>query len=103
MKRIRLCAVGVVVLLAVVVVVRTVLHAPIPLEPVAAVEVELDEQAIAERLAASIAFKTISHQSPVFFEADEFEGFIDWLAATYPEAHAAMRKERLGDYTLLFT
>ena len=81
--------------------VRTLMHsAPEPTVNVG-VTADIDGEAAINNLAASIRFKTISHQDKEKFSPQEFEGFIKWAADTYPEFHSAMQLEML-DYTLLF-
>ena len=71
-------------------------------EEIALVDISLDEQAIAERLAQAIRFRTVSHQRPEEFEADQFTGFIDWVKVSYPEVNADLQLTMAGDYTLLY-
>ena len=71
-------------LLATVVLLRTLLHGPIERAPIDVVTIELDEQAIASRLAESIRFQTISHQNNDMLDESAFEGFIGWVVETYP-------------------
>ena len=81
--------------------VRTLMHsAPEPSVNVG-VTADIDGEAATNNLAASIRFKTISHQDKEKFSPQEFEGFIKWAADTYPEFHSAMQLEML-EYTLLF-
>ena len=81
--------------------VRTLMHsAPEPTVNVG-VTADIDGEAAINNLAASIRFKTISHQDKEKFSPQEFEGFIKWAADTYPEFHSAMQLEML-EYTLLF-
>ena len=81
--------------------VRTLMHsAPEPTVNVG-LAVDIDGEAAINNLAASIRFKTISHQDKEKFSPQEFEGFIKWAADTYPEFHSAMQLEML-EYTLLF-
>ena len=81
--------------------VRTLMHsAPEPIVNVG-VTADIDGEAAINNLAASIRFKTISHQDKEKFSPQEFEGFIKWAADTYPEFHSAMQLEML-EYTLLF-
>ena len=81
--------------------VRTLMHStPEPTVNVG-VTADIDGEAAINNLAASIRFKTISHQDKEKFSPQEFEGFIKWAADTYPEFHSAMQLEML-DYTLLF-
>ena len=81
--------------------VRTLMHsAPEPTVNVG-LTADIDGEAATNNLAASIRFKTISHQDKEKFSPQEFEGFIKWAADTYPEFHSAMQLEML-EYTLLF-
>lgn len=72
-------------LITLLVLVRALQHTPETTEVTPLVEVSLDEQVIAERLAEAIRFRTVSHQQPEDFEAGQFTGFIDWIKANYPE------------------
>ncbi|MDA9078766.1 M20 family peptidase [Gammaproteobacteria bacterium] len=81
--------------------IRTLMHsAPEPTVNVG-LTADIDGEAATNNLAASIRFKTISHQDKEKFSPQEFEGFIKWAADTYPEFHSAMQLEML-EYTLLF-
>ncbi|MDA9626230.1 M20 family peptidase [Pseudomonadota bacterium] len=81
--------------------IRTLMHsAPEPTVNVG-LTADIDGEAATNNLAASIRFKTISHQDKEKFSPQEFEGFIKWAADTYPEFHSAMQLEIL-EYTLLF-
>mgnify|MGYP003687730101 FL=1 len=81
--------------------IRTLMHsAPKPTVNVG-LTADIDGEAATNNLAASIRFKTISHQDKEKFSPQEFEGFIKWAADTYPEFHSAMQLEML-EHTLLF-
>ena len=81
--------------------IRTLMHsAPEPTVNVGTTA-DIDGEAATNNLAASIRFKTISHQDKENFSSQEFEGFIKWAADTYPEFHSAMQLEML-EYSLLF-
>ena len=86
----------------VVVLVRTLLHTPVGISAVEPQIINVDETTIAQHLAEAVRFRTVSHQRNEEFEADQFEGFIAWAEATYPEVHEAMALSRHGDYTLLY-
>jgi len=102
MKKILLFLILSVVVLAAVVGTRAWLHAPLDQTDIARVDVRIDETSAAQHLAEAVRFRTVSHQSSDDFEAAEFEGFINWVARTYPELHEAAELERLGGYTLLY-
>ena len=102
MKSILVILLAGLLLLCAIIVARTVMHQPQTLGAVARVEVELDEQIIGKHLSEAIRFKTVSFQNPENAQAAEFEAFIVWLAATYPQVHQAMQLTRLGEHTLLY-
>ncbi len=103
MKRIFALLAAALAALAVVVVARACTFAPPQLEPVAPVELDVDGEGAARRLAEAIRFRTISHQPGTPSDPAPFEGFIRWLVDTYPEVHLALLRERIADHTLLFT
>ena len=73
---------------------------------VAAQPVELadvDADAAAARLAAAVRIPTISHFEGEGDDRDTFLRFHDFLATTFPAAHAATSRERVADLTLLYT
>jgi carboxypeptidase PM20D1 len=102
MKKFLLFLIALLTVLISVVLIRTWLHQPDAIAEVPEVVIDVDEAAIAGRLAEAIRFRTVSHQSPADFEAAEFEGFIAWVAARYPDFHATLDLTRLGGYTLLY-
>jgi carboxypeptidase PM20D1 len=102
MRKVLTILAGGVFLLVTVVLVRGVLHQPPSLEPVASAEIILDEALIASHLAEAIEFRTISHQRPEDFEAEQFTGFIRWVQTTYPEVHANLDLTLAGGYTMLY-
>ncbi|MEL0093534.1 MAG: M20 family peptidase [Pseudomonadales bacterium] len=89
------------VVLATLLVVRTWLHQPDARDTAKLIEIALDEQAIAERLAEAIRYRTLSNQSVDDLDAEAFEGFIEWVAQTYPSVQENLSLARFG-YTLLY-
>ena len=87
--------------LAVVISIRTWLHQPDTREVQDVVAIDLDEAAIAGRLAEAIRFRTVSNQNVNDLDAEAFEGFIEWVALSYPSVHETLSLERFG-YTLLY-
>src|SRR6266545_1539268 len=69
--------------------------APVAVEP-------LDTAALAQRLAGALRFKTISYQDSSQFDAREFDGFQRYLRATFPRLHAALKREQVNGYGLLY-
>ena len=64
---------------------------------------ELDEEAIVERFRAALRFRTISHQDPEVFAAEEFVAFRRFHEQSFPRLHGALPLERVSEHTLLFT
>jgi carboxypeptidase PM20D1 len=63
----------------------------------------VDAAAVGERLAGAIRFQTISLQDGGDRYAAEFVGFEDYLSRSYPRVHAALRRERVGAHSLLYS
>jgi len=104
--RIGIALVGVVAALVAVVAVRTALYeAPaaadstVQLADVPAVDLAL----AATHLAEAVRFRTISHQDASENDRAEWDRFHEWLATTYPAAHAAMSREVVAGHTLVYT
>lgn len=95
-------AVGV-LLLAAILVVRTVRSASRQVAVPAAARLALDEQALAERLAGAIRHRTVSHQDPAHFDGAAFRALHAYLAERFPHVHRALRRETVNDYSLLYT
>jgi carboxypeptidase PM20D1 len=97
---------GIVAALVAVIAVRTALYeAPaaadsnVPLADAAPVDLGL----AATHLAEAIRFRTVSHQDASDNDPAEWERLHEWLAGTYPAAHAAMTREVVAGHTLVYT
>lgn len=105
--KIALGLVAIVLLLAAIVVVRTVTYKPAAGADLAKVKlaapVAIDSAKAAEHLSQAIQFQTISHQDPAENQMAEWEKLHAWLQTTYPAAHAAMTREIVGGHTLVYT
>ncbi len=86
---------------------RTATFAPASGSRAAAVElapaVAIDGAVAAQRLAQAVRFRTVSHQDPQDNDWTEWNRLHEWLAATYPAAHAAMSREVVAGHTLVYT
>ena len=94
---------GVVLALALVVGVKTLTMpsrqvAATPVKPVA-----VDAAAASERLGAAVRLKTIASPTDVDANAGEFLALQAHLQASFPKAHAVLRREVIGKYGLLYT
>jgi len=103
LKKILLAAVALLVLLIAVIAARTALFTSVQLAPQPREVLAVDHEKAVERFAKSITFKTISYQIPWEFRGSEFTDFHAYLAASFPAAHAAMQREVVSDYSLLYT
>lgn len=56
-----------------------------------------------ERLAGALRFPTVSSQESGRFDPSPFLGLHDYLATAFPATHAALQREIVGEYSLLFT
>jgi carboxypeptidase PM20D1 len=72
-------------------------------EPASAGSVVSDINPLAERLGKAIQFRTISYEDRTKFNKEEFSGFQKFLEQSFPKVHAAMKKEIIGEYSLLYT
>jgi len=90
------------ILLLLVVLVRTFTWSSRQIQ-VAPVKLKIVDASIAaDRLAQAVRFQTLSNAVPVLFDPEPFRHFHAFLAASYPNAHAAMRLEKINEFTLLF-
>ena len=71
-------------------------------EPDAAL-LAVSPQDLAQRLGRAIRFQTISYEDPAQFDHDAFTGLHHYLDAAFPRVHAALTRETVGRYSLLYT
>lgn len=90
------------VLLAGVVLARTAQYGyAVPrFEPMA--EIAIPKNA-AERLAGAVRIPTISHEDPAAINAQAFKELHAYLADVFPRVHANLRRDAVGEYSLLYT
>jgi carboxypeptidase PM20D1 len=89
--------------LAAAVVVGTLLHGSHQLIVPAATAVAVDEAAAAERLAGAVRFRTVSYETPSAESHAELLKLHGYLDHAFPHARAALRREIVGGYSLLYT
>ena len=95
---------GVVVLvLALAVGAKTLLTPSKQLAVAAATPVKVDAAAVSERLAAAVRFKTIASPDDADASAAEFTGLHALLQASFPRAHAVLKREVVAKYGLVYT
>ena len=97
---------GVVLALGGLVAVRTVTFVPGAVADGSAIKVApaaaFDTNLAAQHLGEAVRFQTVSNQDASQNQVAEWDKLHTWLRTTYPNAHAAMRQEKLGQ-TLVYT
>ena len=93
----------VVLALALVVGAKTVLMPSRQLAVAAVMPVAVDGAAASARLGAAVRFKTIASLDDVDASAAEFAGLHAHLQASFPKAHAVLKRELIGKYGLVYT
>jgi carboxypeptidase PM20D1 len=83
--------------------IRTILMTSKQISPGGGTSVSFSRPEAVGRMASSIRFQTISHSDPSMNEISEFKSFIEFLEESYPQLHATLKKEVVGDYSLLYT
>lgn len=63
----------------------------------------IDEQAAARRLAEAVRFRTVSNQNPSQNYWSQWSSLHAWLRTSYPRTHAALTRETVAGYTLVYT
>ncbi len=95
---------GIVVLvLALVVGTKTALMPSRQLAVAPATKVDVDGAAASARLGAAVRFKTIASPDDVDANAAEFTGLQAHLVSSFPKAHAALQREIVGKYGLVYS
>ncbi len=64
---------------------------------------EIDADKAAAHLGEAVRIRTISRREGVVEDPAAFRTLHNWLARTYPLTHAAMSREIVSDYSLLYT
>jgi len=103
MKRIlTLLTLGVLAVIAVLLM-RTLRFGSKQIQVQPATPITLDRQALAARLARALQFQTVSHQDPAQLDREQFLSLHRYLAEQFPLVHAHLKRETVGDFSLLYT
>lgn len=102
-KRVFLALLALVLLVAAAVAVNTLRHGSRQLEVAPAPALPVDENGVAERLSGAIRFQTIASRDDANASAAEFRKLHEYLQQRYPRLHAALQRETVGGYSLLYT
>ena len=61
-----------------------------------------DENLLTERFSRALKYQTVSQEDRAQFNQEAFLGFQKFLEQSFPKAHRIMKKEIVGDYSLLY-
>jgi len=102
-KRLLLGVLLLVVALGAAVVINTLRQGSRQLQVAPVQGVAVDEQATAASLAKAIQARTVSSYTDAQLNADQFQALHAHLETTYPKLHAVLKREVVGELTLLYT
>lgn len=103
MKKILLALGLLILVLLIVLLGRTFLVSSKQLAPQSHAPLALDDDAVVQRLAKAVTYKTISHQIPWEFRGAAFTEFHAFLKEAYPRVHATLKREVVNEYSLWYT
>ncbi len=102
-RRVLIVSALLVVAVAAILAVNTWRHSSQQIAVRPAITVAVDSPAASARLAAAIRFRTISFENPSAETQAQLLGFRAYLEGAFPHLHAALRREIVNGYSLLFT
>ncbi|HZY15120.1 MAG TPA: hypothetical protein VFE74_00745, partial [Ramlibacter sp.] len=102
-RRILLFLLALLLLLAAAVAVNTLRQGSRQLQVAPAPPLAVDAQAAAGKLAEAIRFRTIADRDDPQAGGPEFLRLHAWLQARFPRVHATLKREVVGQYSLLYT
>jgi carboxypeptidase PM20D1 len=103
LKRVLLFVLAAVLLLAAAVAVNTLRQGSRQLDVPPAAPLAIDQRAVADKLAGAIRFQTVSSHDDASLNAVEFQKLHAHLQQRFPLVHARLKREVVGDLTLLYT
>lgn len=103
MKKILLVLITGFVLLASVLLINTLRFTSKQTQVAPVQPVSVDETSVAEHLAQALRSQTVSYQDAGKTKGEEFLALHQYLERTFPQTHALLMRETVGDYSLLYT
>ena len=103
LKRLSFVFVSLVLLLAAAVAVNTLRKGSRQVDVAAAPAPAMDPNAVADKLAGMIRFRTVSSADDPAQNIDEFRKLHAYLEQRFPLVHAKLKREFVGDLSLLYT
>ena len=101
--KVVLCIVGVIVLLAAVIAIRTAAFSSKQPPAVSKVTYNIDKGQAAQRLAESLKFQTVFNQDKSKVDYQPFAKQQEYLAKTFPLVYSTLEKKVINNYGLLFS
>ena len=102
-KKLLLGLLALLVLLVAILAVNTLRKGSRQLDVAPLAAVAVDEAAAAARLGEAVRLRTISSRDDVALNADQFKQLHALLQTRFPKAHAVLKREVVGDLSLLYT
>jgi carboxypeptidase PM20D1 len=102
-RRVLLASALLAVTIAAALAINTFRHGSQQITVAPATPIPVDRAAVSARLAGAIRFRTISFEGPSAETQAQLLGFRAYLERAFPHLHAALRREVVNDYSLLFT
>lgn len=103
LKRALLFLLALVLLLVAAVAFNTLRQGSRQLDVSPAPPLAVDEKGVADKLAGALKFKTVSSLADAKLNEGEFRKLHEYLQQRFPKAHAALKREVVGDLSLLYT
>ena len=102
-KRLLLGLLALLLVLVLAVVVNTWRQGSRQIEVAALAPIALDKDAAAQHLSEAIRARTVSSREDAALNADQFAQLHAMLQSRYPKAHAVLKREVVGELSLLYT
>jgi len=102
-KKLLFGLLGVLLVLAAVLAVNTVRQGSRQLDVPAVAVLPVDEAAVAARLGEAVRLRTLSSRDDAALHADQFQQLHALLQTRFPKTHAVLKREVVGDLSLLYT
>lgn len=101
-KKILFVLLGAFLTILVIMIVNTVQLDHNQIEPGEAEHVMIDQDAMVQRFATAIQFRTISFENPADRDTVEFAAFLDFIEREYPLVHERLERQLFNRYTPLY-
>jgi carboxypeptidase PM20D1 len=103
MKKLVIIAVAALMILFLALTIRTFRFPSRQVHPPVAVSPPVDSKVLAEHLAESLRFRTVSYRDPSQFQGEEFLRLHRYLEKVFPRVHSVLTREIAGNFSLLYT